>query len=253
MIMFDWRITGMKRSARLLGLIVVGSIFWGGCQTPQFQTLKILDSPNRVVALQAMRDAYDGKGYDHPVSITKEEMIQILEGVRAEKTGLFSSSSSRSSGAHRVFSPSEIQFFAPLIVKGLSQATPEEMVTFFETAEIETDDLEKNFQITTSGGFYVAGGNFHVVVSNFSVKTPLWQDTQRSKYDVDAVRTNSLEQLKPQPGLLVFEPREFLVETPDGEIGGFLKGKPWQAAIRYREFLSHSIATRTHKSQQEPD
>lgn len=243
----------MKRSARLLELIVVGSIFWGGCQTPQFQTLKILDSPNRVVALQAMRDAYDGKGYDHPVSITKEEMIQILEGVRAEKTGLFSSSSSRSSGAHRVFSPSEIQFFAPLIVKGLSQATPEEMVTFFETAEIETDDLEKNFQITTSGGFYVAGGNFHVVVSNFSVKTPLWQDTQRSKYDVDAVRTNSLEQLKPQPGLLVFEPREFLVETPDGEIGGFLKGKPWQAAIRYREFLSHSIATRTHRSQQEPD
>lgn len=243
----------MKRSARLLGLIVVGSIFWGGCQTPQFQTLKILDSPNRVVALQAMRDAYDGKGYDHPVSITNEEMIQILEGVRAEKTGLFSSSSSQSSGAHRVFSPSEIQFFAPLIVKGLSQATPEEMVTFFETAEIETDDLEKNFQITTSGGFYVAGGNFHVVVSNFSVKTPLWQDSQRSKYDVDAVRTNSLEQLKPQPGLLVFEPREFLVESPDGEIGGFLKGKPWQAAIRYREFLSHAIAPQTHKSQGKSD
>jgi hypothetical protein len=208
--------------------------------TPQFQTLKIFDSPKRVVALQAMPDAYGGKGYDHPVSFTKEEMIQIMQGIRAEKTGLYSPSSSRSSPTHPVFSTSEIQFFAPLIVKGLSQATPEEMVTFFETAEIETDDLEKNFQITTSGGFYVAGGNLYVVVSNFSVKTPLWQDAQRSSYDVDAIRANSLKQLNPQPGLLVFEPQEFLVESPDGGIGSFLKGKPWQVAIRYKDFLQRT-------------
>jgi hypothetical protein len=219
-----------------MGLIVVG-IFLGGCETPQFQTLKILDSPKRVVALQAMPDAYGGKGYDHPVSFTKEEMIKLMQGLRAEKTGLYSASSSRSSPTHPSFSTSEIQFFAPLIIKGLSQATPEEMVTFFETAEIETDDLEKNFQITTSGGFYVAGGNLYVVVSNFSVKTPLWQDAQRSSYDVDAIRTSSLKQLNPQPGLLVFEPQEFLVESPDGEIGSFLKGKPWQVAIRYKDFL----------------
>ncbi|MDR4461093.1 MAG: hypothetical protein MRJ67_11350 [Nitrospirales bacterium] len=243
----------MKRSVGLMGLLVAGGIFLGGCQTPQFQTLKILDSPNRVVALQAMRDAYGGKGYDHPVSFTEEEMIQVMQGIRAEKSGLYTGSSSGNSSLHPVFSPSEIQFFAPLIVKGLRQATPEEMVTFFETAEIETDDLEKNFQITTSGGFYVAGGNFYVVVSNFSVKTPLWQDTQRSKYDVDAVRTSSLEQLKPQPGQLVFEPREFMVESPDGEIGSFFKGKPWQVAIRYREFLGHSIAPQTQKNKRESD
>jgi len=226
----------MTRSARLMGLMVVG-IFLGGCETPQFQTLKILDSPNRVVALQAMPDAYGGKGYDHPVSFTKEEMIQIMQGIRAEKSGLYSASSSGSSSLHPVFSPSEIQFFAPLIVKGLSQATPEEMVTFFETAEIVTEDLEKNFQLTTSGGFYVAGGNFYVVVSNFSVQTPLWQDLQKSRYDVGSTRTSPLEQLKPQPGQLVFEPREFMVESPDGEIGSFLKGKPWQVAIRYKDFL----------------
>ena len=106
----------------------------GACSTPQFQTLKIFDSPNRVVALRAMPDAYGGKGYDHPVSFTKEEMIQIMQGIRAEKSGLYSASSSRSSPSQPVFSPAEIQFFAPLIVKGLSQATPEEMVTFFETA-----------------------------------------------------------------------------------------------------------------------
>lgn len=233
----------MKRSV-VSGVLVALSL--GACSTPQFQTLKILDSPNRVVALQAMPDAYGGKGYDHPVSFTKEEMIQIMQGIRAGKSGLYSASSS-SSPSHPVFSPSEIQFFAPLIVKGLSQATPEEMVTFFETAEIVTEDLEKNFQLTTSGGFYVAGGNFYVVVSNFSVKTPLWQDLQKSRYDVDSTRTSPLERLEPQPGQLVFEPREFMVESPDGEIGSLLKGKPWQVAIRYTDFLHKTTLSGKNK------
>jgi hypothetical protein len=221
----------------VIGVLVCLALSLGACSTPQFQTLKILDSPNRVVALQAMPDAYGGKGYDHPASFTKDEMIQIMQGIRAEKSGLYRASSSRSSSLHPLFSPSEIQFFAPLIVKGLSQATPEEMVTFFETAEIVTENLEKNFQLTTSGGFYVAGGNFYIVVSNFSVQTPVWQDLQKSSYDVGATRTNPLEQLKPQPGQLAFEPREFMVESPDGEIGSFLKGKPWQVAIRYKDYL----------------
>ena len=41
----------MNRFARLMGLMVAG-IFIGGCETPQFQTMSILDTPNRVVALR---------------------------------------------------------------------------------------------------------------------------------------------------------------------------------------------------------
>jgi hypothetical protein len=209
----------------------------GGCSTPQFQTLKIFDSPGRAVALQVMPDSYGGRGYDHPVSITKEQMIQIMQGIRVEKRGLYSASSSGSSQSHPAFSESEIQFFAPLIVRGLSQATPEEMVTFFETAEIQTDDLERNYQLTTSGGFYVAGGNLYIVLSNFSVKTPIWQDASESQNEEGSIRTRPLEQLEPQPGRLIFEPQEFMVASPDGEIGSMLKGKPWQVAIRYQELL----------------
>ena len=221
----------------VLGVVGGLALCLGGCSSPQFQTLKIFDSPSRAVALQVMPDAYGGRGYDHPVSITKEKMIEIMQGVRVEKRGLYNASSSRSSQSHPAFSESEIQFFAPLIVKGLSKATPEEMVTFFETAEIETDDLERDFQLTSSGGFYVAGGNFYVVVSNFSVKTPLWQDAELSRNEEGSIRTRPLEQLEPQPGRLVFEPREFMVTSPDGEIGSTLKGKPWQVAIRLKELL----------------
>jgi hypothetical protein len=226
------------KSRVVLGVAAGLALCLGGCSTPQFQTLKIFDSPNRVVALRVMPDAYGGRGYDHPVSIKKEEMIRIMEGIRVEKRGLYGGASSGSSHLSPAFSQSEIQFFAPLIVKGLSRATPEEMVTFFETAEIETDGLEKNYQLTTSGGFYVAGGNLYVVLSNFSVKTRTWQDNDR--YEA-SYRNRPLEQMDPQPGQLVYEPREFMVESPEGEIGSRFKGKPWQAAIRYQDLLNKKI------------
>jgi hypothetical protein len=226
------------KSRVVLGVAAGLALCLGGCSTPQFQTLKIFDSPNRVVALRVMPDAYGGRGYDHPVSIKKEEMIRIMEGIRVEKRGLYGGASSGSSHLSPAFSQSEIQFFAPLIVKGLSRATPEEMVTFFETAEIETDGLEKNYQLTTSGGFYVAGGNLYVVLSNFSVKTRTWQDNDR--YEA-SYRNRPLEQMDPQPGQLVYEPREFMVESPEGEIGNRFKGKPWQAAIRYQDLLNKKI------------
>jgi hypothetical protein len=226
----------MKRNV-IAGILAGLTLSLGACSTPSFQTLKIFDSPNRAVALHVIPDAYKGRGYDHPVSITKEEMIRIMQGIRIEKRGLYSGASSGSSHLPPAFSQSEIQFFAPLIVKGLSKATPEEMVTFFETAEVETDDLERDFQLTTSGGFYVAGGNFYVVLSNFSVKKPLWRDMDIAQAEEGSIRNRPLEQLEPQPGRLVFEPREFTVASPDGEIGSTLKGKPWQVAIRYQDLL----------------
>lgn len=211
----------MKRFEQTFGLLVL-FIVLGGCETPQFQTMSILDTTNRVVVLQAMSDPYGGKGYDHPVSMTSEEMVRLLKGVRVER-GLLGTSQ------HAAFSDTEMQVFAPHFVKGLEKATKEEVVTFFETARIDSEH-----DMTTSGGLFVAGGNLYVVLSNFSVKTRAWQDNER--YEA-SYRNRPLEQMDPQPGRLVFVPREFMVESPDGEIGSRFKGKPWQVAIRYQDFL----------------
>ena len=75
---------------------------------------------------------------------------------------------------HAAFSDTEIQLFAPHFVKVLEKATKEEMVTFFETANIDSEH-----DLTTSGGVFVAGGNRYVVLSNFSVETRAWQDNDR--------------------------------------------------------------------------
>ncbi len=213
----------MKRSVVVVVFASL-TLSLGACSTPQFQTLKIFDSPNRVVALRAMPDAYGGKGYDHPVSFTTEEIRRLLEGVRIQR-GLLSSTQ------HAAFSDMELRLFAPHFAKALGKATPEEIVTFFETAEIDGQ-----YQLTTSGGLFVAGGNLYVVLSNFSVKTPLWQDNE--EYEA-SYRNRPLEQMDSQPGQLVFEPREFMEKSPDGEIGSRLKGKPWQVAIRYQELLKN--------------
>lgn len=212
----------MKRSV-VVGVFAGLTLSLGACSTSSFQTLKILDSPNRVVALRAMPDAYGGKGYDHPVSLTTEEMSRLLKGVQVQR-GLMSSAQ------HAALSETEIRLFAPQFVKALEKATKEEMVTFFEKAELGEDH-----QLTTSGGLYIAGGNLYVVLSNFSVKTPVWQDNEQ--YEA-SFRNRPLQQMDPQPGRLVYEPREFMAENPDGEIGNRLKGKPWQVAIRYQDVLS---------------
>ena len=206
----------------VVGILVGLVLFFGGCGTPQFQTLTIFDSPNRVVALRVMPDAYGGQDFDHPASFTTEEMSEILRGVRVQR-GLLSLTT------HAALSETEIRLFAPHFVKALQQATNEEIVTFFETAEINGD-----YQLTTSGGLLVAGGNLHFILSNFSVKTPLWQDNEQ--YEV-SYRNRPLEQMDPQPGRLFYEPRKFMVESPEGEVGSRWKGKPWQVAIRYQELL----------------
>jgi len=211
----------MKRLGLALRFTVL-SLFLGACSTPQFQTLKIFESPNRVVALRAMPEANKGKGFDHPVSLTTEEMSRVLKGVRVQR-GLLSSRQ------HAALSETEIRLFAPHFVNALEKATGEEMVTFFETAELGEDH-----QLTTSGGLFVAGGNLHFILSNFSVKTPIWQDNEQ--YEA-SYRNRPLEQMDPQPGRLVYEPREFMVESSAAEIGSRLKGRPWQVAIRYQDAL----------------
>ena len=151
-------------------------------------------------------------------------MISVLEGlyVEAGNTPLSGSGVRR-----RAFSNKEIQFFAPLLVKGLQQATPEEIVTFFETAEIS--DLH---EATTSGGVFVKNDALHIILSNYSVKTQIWQDNDA--YEAP-YRLRPLEPIDPEPGRLVFEPAQFMVQLNPSGWFETLKGKPWHAAVSYAD------------------
>ncbi len=118
---------------------------------------------------------------------------------------------------HRAFSDPWINFFAPKLVKGLQQATPEEVVTFFETGKVTS-----RRQMTTSGGLYVRGEALHIFASNYHVLTDIWQDNEEYRAEFSMA---PLDPIEAEPGKLEFEPAEWMVKSDEN---GYAKalGKP---------------------------
>ena len=214
----------------MVALMFVGSLL-GGCETPQVFTVMVYEDPNRQVRLQTFPGVNEGKGFAHPAFLKEEEVKKVLQGIYVEIENATLSlpfmGSSSSSERRRALSNTEIEFFAPLIVKGLTQATPEEVVTFFETAEIS--DLQ---EITTSGGIFLEGEVFYVLISNYSMKTQIWQDNVHYHAPY---RLRPLEPIDQQPGRLVFEPSNFMVEVKRGFLENAVGGEPWEVGVRYKE------------------
>lgn len=215
----------MKRILhRFRGLfaITVCIIVWG-CETVHVQTRTIFDDSNRRVALQVMPDSYGGKGYHHPVTITEGEMADLLRGLQVAQGNFTVFGTSKS---QRVFAEKDIVIFAPLFVQGLRQATPNELVTFFETTE-----LSREYEATTSGDMFVVGDALHIVLSNHRVKTQTWRDVEQYQA---SYRNRPLERIESQPGRLFHESHEAITSNGNRELGRLWEGKPWQIAIRLK-------------------
>ena len=214
-----------------LTLPVVCLIALGACGTPQFPTVVIYDSPERFVRLQVMADANEGKVFTHPVYLSEDTLAKVLSGVFVEienSTISFPFFGGESSPVkRRAFSDAEVKFFTPYLVRGLAQATPEEMVTFFEPAEVS--DLH---QRTTSGGVFTKGDVLFVLISNYNVKTQIWQDAD--EYEAP-FRLRPLDSIAPQPGRLVYESPNLTVDAQSLGMGSFVKGRPWIVGVRYKE------------------
>ena len=70
---------------------------------------------------------------------------------------------------HPAFTNKDITLFAPLLALALSRATPEEVVTFYQTRAISAVTRE-----VTSGGVFVAGDELHLILANLPVAYPLY-------------------------------------------------------------------------------
>jgi len=213
------------------------ALLWGtymvmmGCAAPHFFTVTIYESPDRVVKLQAVPDANEGKGFSHPIDIQEERLAEVMRGLRVEIPNAPLSvpflGGDNSGTRQRAFSEREIKFFAPLLAKGLARATPEELVTFYETAEVS--DL---YELTTSGGLFVKGDEIHFLMSNFGVKTRIWQDNEQ--YEAP-FHLRPLEPIDPEPGRLVFDPPHLMVDPQRGLLNMGLTAVPWEVGVRWKE------------------
>ncbi len=202
-----------------------------GCAAPHFFTVTIYESQNRVVKLQAVPGANDAKGFSHPADIPEEKLEAVMRGLQIEIQNspfvIPFLGRSREVGRRRVFNEAEIKFFAPQFVKGLAQATPEELITFYENVEVS--DF---YELTTSGGVYVKGDEIHFLISNFNVQTQIWEDNEQYKAPY---HLRPMEPIDPEPGRLFFDPPHLMVESKPRWFSIGFTAKPFEVGVRWKE------------------
>ncbi len=211
----------------LMGVIV-------GCSTPQIVTVTLHDSPSRVVQLRTADEAAAMGGFTHPVVISREVLNQVLQGLVIEEydAALPLIGEILPSAKHSALRAEEVSFLAPLLAKGLSQATPEELLTFYE--KLADPPLHERI---TSGGVFVQGDLLHIVISNYRVRTEIYQDTE---YYEAPYHLRPLDPISPEPARLFFHPRQSMVLPPSSPFGGLFGGKPLHIAVRYKDITGTS-------------
>lgn len=219
-----------KMRQRLTGLGCSVVCLLAACGTPQVLTHALYEDPHRMVGLQTIPDGYDGTRFSHPASLKKEDVANVMKGLYVETRDVPITLPLLGGGQPErrpLFSEGEIEFFAPLFAKAFHLAGANQIVTFYETAEIS--DVH---ELTTSGGLFVQGNELHVVLSNYGVKTEIWQDSEEYRAPVTH---RPLEQIDPQPGRLVFDPPRFMVQPKRGMLATLTQGKPWLVGVRFGE------------------
>ena len=209
-----------------------------GCAAPQFETVTIHDSPDQFVKLFHVPAGDSRIAFSHPVSISNEKMEEVLKGVMIQEfhgsVHLPFMKNMMKSKRHRAFSDAWISFFAPKLVKGLQQATPEEVVVFFETGKVTS--LR---QMTTSGGIFVHEEALHIFLSNYHVLTDIGQDNEEY---MASFRLTPLRPIHPEPGQLEFDPGTYMVEPGGHDYEAFLGKQILQVGVLYQKLPveSHS-------------
>jgi len=176
-----------------------------GCTAGPFPTLTIYDTPNAFVRLQADPRAGQSAGYSHPAQVSVEQIGALLRGIIVKEplTRLPLYDDLSIPRQHRAFNEEEIAFWAPLLSLALQKATPEEVVTFYQSRRVSAVKRE-----VTSGGLFMDGPNLHVILSNYRSSTTSAADIGTA--DTQDDRLTPLRSLAPQKGTLHFVPSEFL-------------------------------------------
>lgn len=172
------------------------------CQHQPFPSPPIYEDQSQYVRLAV--DHSVGGGHSHPASLTTNEMTAVLSGVMIEEpTRLLPSSLFSGEDTilqrHQAFGAAEIAFLAPLLVKGLESARPEEIVAFYRLIQ-----QPGTIDLVTSGGVFIRGDELHFLLSNYRSPTRYPPDAETMIY-VDG-RFTPLQSIAPQETTVDFQP-----------------------------------------------
>ena len=175
-----------------------------GCASGPIPTLTIYETPQSFVRLETDPSLGQESGHSHPADISTEQMAAVLRGIVVQEplTRLPLYDDLSIPRRHPAFNENAIEFWAPLLRLALSKATPDELVTFYQSQPLSGMKRE-----VTSGGMFLDGEELHVVLSNYRSQTHSNGDPGSA--DTMDDRLTPLRSLAPQKGTLYFEPSEF--------------------------------------------
>lgn len=206
------------------------------CAPSQFTTATIYDTPAAFVRLELDRTVETGREHSHPLAITPAQIAAVLAGVMIEeplaKLPFYDDTSQPR--RHRVFTEKEVTFFAPLLASALAQATPEEIVTFYESRDVSGTVRE-----VTSGGMFIQGEILRIRLANYRSHTH--QSADIGVADTQDDRLTPLQSLAPQRGQLHFEPRASEPPDPDKKLTGMFSWNHREVAVLYRSLPPRQI------------
>ncbi len=190
----------------LVGLASILAL--NGCGPTQYATKTVYESANSFVRLEVDPAVKPGHRHSHPVTVTAEQMAAVLAGVVVDEpiTRMPIYDDVSLPRRRRAFSEAEIVFLSPLLAGALGAATPEEVVTFYQTQPISTIRRE-----VTSGGLFVHGEEMHLFVTNYRATTHYRADPGSA--DMTDDRLTPMKPIAPQEGKLEFEPKQFQVSA----------------------------------------
>ncbi|MGD9726930.1 MAG: hypothetical protein AB7R40_00100 [Nitrospiraceae bacterium] len=231
------------RFAALCGLILLFHLT--ACQSRQFPTMTLYESPTSFVRLEAdptVRNA----GHSHPVSMTEEEMAAVLSGIMIDEPPRLLSflDKDKEPPHHPAFTEAEVQFFAPLLAVGLRQATPEEVVTFYQTRQ-DTAIIRK----VTSGGLFVDGEEMHIVLSNYRSPTHYMADPGVD--DTTDDRLTPMRSIAPQQAGLDFEPSHAIAPSHKNWLSTLFSTDRRELVVLYRK-VAPAKAGAPHAADHDP-
>lgn len=227
-------------SLTCLALVFIGLI--GACSPRQFTTVTIYDQPAAYVRLEFDRTVKKGGEHSHPISITPEQIAAVLSGVTIhEPIALVRGDILERDPVPRIhpaFTNKDITLFAPLLALAFSKATPEEVVTFYQTRKISALTRE-----VTSGGVFLRGDELHVILANYRSHTRYMADFGGA--DTEDDRLTPMQSLAPQNGRLDFEPASAKRERSSGALGKVLQWNNRELTVVYKQLSPRPLVQPT--------
>jgi len=147
-----------RRSGRVaVGLIAL--LVTAGCTTAPAPVVIYED---RQDAVWLMFDPAAGTGHSHPASITPEQIMKVLQGVRVRGRDVFVGFGvfADEEGVP-AFSLTERTRLATHLAQALKKASPKDLVTFY----IVTQDPDRG-KLVTSGGLFVRQNRLYFMLAN---------------------------------------------------------------------------------------